>query len=121
MIKISSNEWVHYFKCLFNPDDEEYYDNNFLQYVKAALPSIEKQMEICGPLDNEFLIDEIIHATKQLKSNKSCGIDSISNEMFKNVLPVFLEIIRSSFIDILCNGRPYISQNVEYSYHHTDS
>ena len=41
---ISSNEWVHYFKALFNPDDEEYYDNNFLKYVKAALPSIEKQM-----------------------------------------------------------------------------
>ena len=40
--------------------------------MKAALPiialpalpaSIEKQMEICGPLDNEFSIDEIIHAT----------------------------------------------------------
>ena len=89
---ISSNEWVHYFKSLFNPDDEEYYDNNFLQYVKAALPSIGKQMETCGPLDNEFSIEEIIHATKQLKSNKSCGIDSISNEMIKNVPPVFLEI-----------------------------
>ena len=52
----------------------------------------------------EFSIDEIIHATKQLKSNKSCGIDSISNEMFKNVPPVFLEIIRSAFNDILCKG-----------------
>ena len=85
---------------MFNPDDEEYYDNNFLQYVEAALHSIEKQMGICGPLDNDFSIDEIIHATKQLKSNKCCGIDSISNEC----PPVFLEITRTAFNDILCKG-----------------
>ena len=35
--------------------------------MKAALPSIEKQMEICGPLDNEFSIDEIIFCRNKLE------------------------------------------------------
>ena len=61
-------------------------------------------MEIYGPLDNEISIDEIIHATERLKSNKSCEIDSISTEMFKNVPSVFFEIIRFPFNDIQCKG-----------------
>ena len=65
-------------------------DKQFLNYIKASLPTIERE-SLLTP--NDFLnkrIDrsELNNSVKDLKSNKSSYLDNISNEVIKHGLDI---------------------------------
>ena len=76
--QISTDEWLDHFKSInsnitLNKREQEYADN--------IVTSLELQTD--NPLDFDITTEEIRQGLCNLKCNKSCGVDSISNEMLK--------------------------------------
>ena len=87
---IDKEEWSAHFTNLLNVPPASGTDKQFLNYIKASLPTIERE-SLLTP--NDFLnkrIDrsELNNSVKDLKSNKSSYLDSISNEVIKHGLDI---------------------------------
>ena len=63
---ISAENWINYFKSIFNSDNGN------------PLP---KHFEQGGPLDCEITLEETMDAHKYLQQGKAPGLDNITNEM----------------------------------------
>ncbi len=79
---INSGEWVAYFDKLLNGKCANY-DEDFENYVKCSLPTIENASDQNGPLDFPIEAAEIRESIKKLKKGKAAGKDMIINEILK--------------------------------------
>ena len=74
--------WADYFSDLYSPKDHERFDNEHKTLVESKLSTMitSSHTNHRPILDDDINIDEVSHAVKSLKRNKSFGSDSISNE-----------------------------------------
>ena len=87
------NEFYDFFKKLnANDDDNEVPDPDF--------PNIQ----LTNDLDIAITPDEVMKAIKNLKNNKSCGLDNIINEYIKSSTELLLPIYVRLFNKILNSG-----------------
>ena len=80
---ISGNRWNEHFKGILRDNSRE------INYPPNSSDS--------GPLDEEITIEELHEASYILKPNKSCGYDSISNEMILCLLEVQPQLLVKLF------------------------
>ena len=85
---IDKEEWSSHFTNLLNVPQASDTDQQFLDYIKTSLPTIERESLSCP---NNFLnrnIDksDLEKSVKDLKMNKSSYLDNISNEVIKHGL-----------------------------------
>ena len=95
-----------YFAELYSPDELPNSNNcshpsNNNIGVSLNTHNISQQDNV---LNSEITICETITAIKGLKSNKSVGVDLISNEMLQNLTPSALETLVYTFNHCLSNG-----------------
>ena len=78
----STQMWADYFSDLYSPKDHERFDNEHKTLVESKLSTMitSSHTNHRPILDDDINIDEVSHAIKSLKRNKSFGSDSISNE-----------------------------------------
>ena len=96
-------------------------DNEFFEYLKALSSEIEETIPedvkifiedfdstaretTYSNFDNPFSQTEIRKAISSLSSNKSCGVDNIINEYFKNAADILVEPLQILFNKILHTG-----------------
>lgn len=98
---ISSEDWVTHFRNLFKPHllTQSSTEKDILQ----ELDKLEKE-KCFNELSFRITIDEVQMASKQLKSGKSSGPDSLSNEIIKASLKLILPLITKLFNNILTSG-----------------
>ena len=77
--------------------------NHFTKILKGTKePTYPKDCVDVGPLDFTITLEEVQDATYILKTNKACGIDSISNEMLSCVVktdPTVILHLLNAFLD----------------------
>jgi len=105
---INSETWTKYFNKLLNiksnTKKEKTNEYSYMQYVKHSLPTIEKNMNITGPLDQEITFEEVENAIKELKNKKASGPDGICNEILKCKSVQLKMSLLHVFNTILLNG-----------------
>ena len=77
---ISTSTWQSHFQNLNNPKD--IYKNR-IKWLEDKLSQLEK-IKCFTDIDGKITEAEINSAIKEMKSNKSTGLDNISNEMLKS-------------------------------------
>ena len=98
---IEPNDWLSHFTNLLS--NKVNGDISFQDYVNNCLPVIERFTSYSDCMDASFNINELNVSIKRLKNGKSCGIDSITNEMIseggtalhESILTIFNYIFRS--------------------------
>ena len=58
-----------------------------------------------GPLDGEIIASEMVNGRKVLKSNKSCGLDAINNEIILCIDEIYPDLFLSMFNHVLSSGK----------------
>ena len=98
---VDMNEWVLYFSKLYN-NKTEHHDKQFHEYVKNTLPVLEKT-------DNnkecKINSEDVVKNVKELKNNKSSGLDYLLNEMLKCTIDITKDTITSVFNEIIKSGK----------------
>ena len=79
---ISNEEFFKYFKNLANPKDENF-DNGSKQYVYNFENTDQENEPTFEELDQTISLEEIKKASRQLGNNKTCSVDNILYEYFK--------------------------------------
>ena len=59
---------------------------------------------ICKNAEYQKDVEEIIHAIKDLKDNKSCGLDGISAEHLKHCSDVIIPLLSMCFTSLFVHG-----------------
>ena len=98
--KIPIKEWEHYFKKLHQGSKM---DPDRKNAISAKLNE-EENCKMYEQTDNPITEKEIRNAVKNLKNNKSTGLDQISNEMIKYSQHVLLPLLCKLFNLILSSG-----------------
>ena len=94
---ISTSTWQSHFQNLNNPKD--IYKNR-IKWLEDKLSQLEK-IKCFTDIDGKITEAEINSAIKEMKSNKSTGLDNISNEMLKSgqsfLIPCFHKLFNNCF------------------------
>ena len=80
---ISAENWINYFKSIFNSDNGD---------------SLPQHFEQGGPLDYEITLEEPMYAHKYLQHGKAPGLDNITNEMLICSVKFYPRIFSTSLI-----------------------
>ncbi len=102
---IEHEEWTKYFHQLHNTTITKDIDQDFQKSVVSKLDTIINSTKHVEILDTNFTMDEIKKGVNLLKLNKSCGMDSISNEMLKCGIDTLNPAICNIFNHILRSER----------------
>ncbi len=100
---ISPSKWFLYFKGLLNVN-ASLMDQNFLQYVRHALPVLEKNCHIDQELNKAISLQEVTKVIRALKNGKAAGPDRILNEMIKLACPSAHLLLTRFYNHILAGG-----------------
>lgn len=99
---ISMDTWVEYFKQLFSVKAEFTRQNEYFSNLLNKLSKVNQNNEC--PLNSSITDKEILHAVKDMKNNKTCGLDGIKNEMLKTSITHILPCLNKLFNYILSSG-----------------
>ena len=80
---INMEQWTEYFNGLHNIPLNVDHDTKFVDQIKDRLATLAHVHTENDPFKNVISESELHKAVKNLKNNKSCGPDSILNEMIK--------------------------------------
>ena len=80
---INMEQWTEYFNGLHNIPLNVDHDTKFVDQIKDRLATLTHVHTENDPFKNVISESELHEAVKNLKNNKSCGPDSILNEMIK--------------------------------------
>ena len=97
---ISANEWLKHFETLYKINDEFSHQEEEFQNQLKDLTNVHTFSE----LDSRATDKEVLLAIRNLKHNKSAGLDGIKNEMLKNSQIYLLPCIVKLFKLILSSG-----------------
>ena len=92
---MSTDEWLNYFKGLFNLTEINQYED--------VLRNITQDHE-SEDLDIPISDQEIINSTKSIHTNRSPGPDGVCIEMLKETLTTILPYLKVLFNDIFNSG-----------------
>ena len=97
---ISANEWLKHFESLYKIKDKFSHQEEEFQNQLKDLTNVHTFSE----LDSRITDKEVLLAVRNLKNNKSAGLDKIKNEMLKNSQTYLLPCIVKLFSLILSAG-----------------
>ena len=78
--------------------------NHFTGLLRSTESCTFTRSTQTGPLDSVITRKEVDNAIKNLKNNKSCGIDGISNEILTCIYNIYPDLFISLFNNILSSG-----------------
>ncbi len=104
--EIEPETWFTHFNSLLNTnnDNDNTFDTQFQKYVTSSMETLENVAPVNGVIDYPISKEEITKSINKLKSGKSCGPDSITNEMLKCGGDVFHDVITKLFNRVLQSG-----------------
>jgi hypothetical protein len=94
---ISTSTWQSHFQNLNNPKD---IFKNRIKWLEDKLSQLEK-IKCFTDIDGKITEAEISSAIKEMKSNKSPGLDNISNEMLKSGQSFLIPCLHNFLITVL--------------------
>ena len=94
---ISHPNWFRHFYCVLNARNSAAVNPQFLDYVTAALPTLEDHTELSAPLNSPITGEELRNVMKSVKSGKATYLDDISNDAIKLGLPILEEALLHVF------------------------
>ena len=103
--RISMETWFDHFRNLFqgNIDMNTYsFDDNVTELLRHV--NISEGGLNCDILNDFVTENEVNCVIGNLKNNKTCGIDAIPSEFFKNSIESFLHVFTKLFNAILTSG-----------------
>ena len=79
-----TTEWGKYFKDLYSPTNNDYFDNSFDTLVSSEMNQIDRVLsDSANPLEYpEISVDEVGSAVKLAHKNKAAGEDGITYECY---------------------------------------
>ena len=80
---ISPDEWLDYFKDLYNPAEKINPNNLFDKFVNDRLKEFDTEKRSVQSIDKDISESEIIKHTNLLKKGKAAGLNGVNNEMIK--------------------------------------
>ena len=86
---ITANEWLKHFESLYKIKDKFSHQEEELQNQLKDLTNVHTFSE----LDSRITDKEVLLAVRNLKNNKSAGLDGIKNEMLKNSQTYLLRVL----------------------------
>ena len=86
-----------YFYGVLNARNSAAVNPQFLDYVTAALPTLEDHTELSAPLNSPITGEELRNVMKSVKSGKATYLDDISNDAIKLGLPILEEALLHVF------------------------
>ena len=102
-----TTEWGKYFKDLYSPTNNDYFDNSFDTLVSSEMNQIDRVLsDSANPLEYpEISVDEVGSAVKLAHKNKAGGEDGITYEhviyggefLFEIIAKFFNAVIRYSY------------------------
>lgn len=102
-----TTEWGKYFKDLYSPTNNDYFDNSFDTLVSSEMNQIDRVLsDSANPLEYpEISVDEVGSAVKLAHKNKAAGEDGITYEhviyggefLFEIIAKFFNAVIRYSY------------------------
>ena len=94
---ISHPNWFRHFYGVLNARNSAAVNPQFLDYVTAALPTLEAHTELSAPLNSPITGEELRNVMKSVKSGKATYLDDISNDAIKLGLPILEEALLHVF------------------------
>jgi hypothetical protein len=107
---ISTSTWQSHFQNLNNPKD---IFKNRIKWLEDKLSQLEK-IKCFTDIDGKITEAEISSAIKEMKSNKSPGLDNISNEMLKSGQSFLIPCLHKLFNNCFTMG--YYPENWTHGY-----
>ena len=102
---VDSQNWETHFSKLLNENRSTLFDTQHQKVVENMISDYDSQPHTTNlNLDYPVTEDEIKICVKKLKTGKSSGTDSISNEMLKAASPYIMPYLLKLFNDILDSG-----------------
>ena len=101
---IDKNEWTQHFDNVLNVPAARGSDNQFLEYVKSSLPTLEENSIVNDMLNHSISHEEICSTIKELKSGKAVFTDNIGNEALKHGYVHLKESLYHMFNVVFRNG-----------------
>ena len=81
-------KWQDNYESLFNfQSTPGTFDEEFLAACSNELPLLERTRVVREGLDDELSESEVARALMNAKLKKAVGIDNLSNEILRNVIP----------------------------------
>ena len=94
---ISHPNWFRHFYGVLNAQNSAAVNPQFLDYVTAALPTLEAHTELSAPLHSPITGEELRNVMKSVKFRKATYLDDISNDAIKLGLPISVEALLHVF------------------------